>query len=112
MSKAKDTIGKEEVVDFTPQTFSSVFGAGIRVTRLDEFINKNIVITEFEIEDGKDFSIAHILIETENGLVEARTASKVVIKQLRSIEKLLSEGKKVRASVKKIKRYLTLAPPE
>lgn len=112
MSKTKGAVGKEEVVDFTPQTFQSVFGAGIKVTRLDEFINKNVVIVEFEVEEGREFSVAHILIETENGLVEARTASKVVIKQLKSIENLLAEGKKVRASVKKVKRYLTLAPPE
>ncbi|MEM3974642.1 MAG: hypothetical protein QW320_09770 [Ignisphaera sp.] len=111
MSK-KGAVGKEEVVDFAPQTFQSVFGTGIRVTRLDEFINKNVVIVEFEVEEGREFSIAHILLETENGLVEARTASKVVIKQLKSIENLLAEGKKVRASVKKVKRYLTLAPPE
>jgi len=92
----------KDVVDFeTPQlpTFPNLI----------EALNKVVVIKSVEFRDTRRGRVYYI--HTEDG--DYYTWSKVVGRQLEElIDKYISKGIKVRATVRKVKNYLTLAPPK
>jgi len=106
MSKVKDIKG---IVSFSEiRGFSNPFDTE-EVYRLDEYINKRVLIKDFKIEQGENFNFIFILVidpETKKE-VTLRTTSRVIEKQLKQIEKYLREGMAVEAVVRKRKRYLT-----
>jgi len=101
--------GVKGIVSFSEvRGFSNPFETE-KVARLDEYINKRILIKDFKIEEGENFNFVFILAidpETKEEIT-LRTTSRVIEKQLRQIEKYLKEGMAVEATVRKRKRYLT-----
>lgn len=85
-----------------------------RVERLDSYINKEIIIRDYKVDEGviqgKKVNFTYILtIDPETGTeVTLRTTSEVILKQLKQIESYLREGYLVKAKVIKKKRYLAL----
>lgn len=85
-----------------------------KVERLDSFINKEIIIKDYRVDEGviqnKKVNFTYILaVDPEtNEEVTLRTTSEVILKQLRQLEPYLKEGYLVKAKVIKKKRYLSL----
>ncbi|MEM4452447.1 MAG: hypothetical protein QW182_04495 [Thermosphaera sp.] len=85
-----------------------------KVERLDSFINKEIIIRDYKVDEGniqgKKVSFTYILAvdPSTNEEVTLRTTSEVVLKQLRQIEPYLKDGYLIKARVIKKKRYLSL----
>ncbi len=96
------------------KTFSEIAGSRNpfgteKVARLDEYINKEVIIKDFVIDEGPNFNMAYILVvdpETREE-VTLRTTSQVIQKQLQMMEQYLKEGIAVKAVIRKRKRYLT-----
>jgi len=108
MSDAKENV---KIVNFADlKGLRNPFNT-VRVARLDEYINKTIIIKDFKIDKGDKLDFVYILaIDEETGEeITLRTTSSVIEKQLQLIERYLREGIMVRATVKRVKRYLTLA---
>ncbi len=66
---------------------------------------KEVVIKKVEFVQGALGEVALLDVETEDGNFRVHTFSKVIIKQLKSITDKLP----IRATIKKVKSYYTLA---
>jgi len=92
----------KDVVDFETQQLPTF-------PNLIEALNKTIVIEEVTFRDTNRGRVYYIKTADGN---QYYTWSKVVGRQLEElIDKYISKGIKVRATVRKVKNYLTLAPP-
>lgn len=78
------------------------------IMRIDEVLNKEIVIEDFTIDKGANFDMTYILAYVDGKKVTITTTSKVISRQLTQIENVLRGGAKVKARVTKRKRYYAL----
>jgi len=92
------TIEKTIIVDYTPKKVGN-FGKNI-----SELLNQTFVIKAVEFTEVGFGKIA--IFTLENG-ERYYTGSKVLLRQAEEIEKLCDEGKLVRVTLKKVKRYYT-----
>ena len=96
---------EKAVVDFKEVYKGSLASNG----QLTEMVDKTFLITSVEIQEmGRYGEVAVATIEL-NGVVQRRhTFSSVLVKQLKAIKEIIDEGKKVKATLRKVKRYYTL----
>jgi soluble cytochrome b562 len=95
--------GKREIVEYKPprgieeldntQRLTDLVGQTVTIKEVQFFETANLVIAKVILEDGKAY----------------RTTSDVLVKQLREIKKLTDEGKLVKTTLTKRKRYYTFA---
>jgi len=105
-----DVESKPKVISFSEiRGLRNPFGTQ-KIARLDEYINRTILIKDFKVDKGERFNFVYILAvdEETNEEITLRTTSRVIEKQLQQIEHVLREGVLVRATIKRIKRYLAL----
>lgn len=85
-----------------------------KVERLDVYINREIIIRDYKIDEGtiqeRKVNFIYILAidPSTNEEVTLRTTSEVILKQLRQIEPYLKDGYLIKARIIKKKRYLSL----
>ena len=100
---------KKQVVSFQEISRES-FGTEGNLTDLvgQTFIIKDIEWLEREIRNEK-VNIPIVTVEVDGETRKYHTWSRVISKQLEAIEEQLRKGVYVKATVKKVKRYYTLA---
>jgi hypothetical protein len=96
---------EEKVVEFKEVYRGSLMSDG----QLTELVDKSFIIKGVEIQEmGKYGEVAIATIEL-NGKVERRhTFSSVLVKQLKAVKEITDKGKKVKCTLRKVKRYYTL----
>jgi hypothetical protein len=106
--KGKGVEGKgeeEKVVEFKEVYRGSLQSDG----QLTELVDKTFVIQSVEIQEMGKYGEVAIVTIAGNGKVERRhTFSSVLIKQLKAIKEFTDKGKKVKCTLRKVKRYYTL----
>ena len=76
--------------------------------RLSELIGKTFLIKNVEITEIALGEVAIATIEVDGKEERRHTFSAVLIDQLKQVKEFTDKGKKVRATLKKVKRYYTL----
>jgi len=100
-----------EVVDFSAVYRSrNPFNTSKNV-KIDEYINKAVIIKDYKVVEGERFNMVYILaIDPETGEeITLRTSSKVIQDELQQLEPILKQGKVIKATIRKNKKYLTFA---
>jgi hypothetical protein len=87
------------IIDYMPQKSSSW---GENLTNL---LNQQFVIRKVWFDQGSFGEVG--IIELEPDGKTYYTSSKVLLKQLKEIASLIAEGKMVRVTLKRVKRYYT-----
>jgi len=99
---------KEEekaVVDFKEVYRGSLQSDG----QLTELVDKTFIITGVEIQEMGKYGEVAVVTLSFNGAVQRRhTFSTVLLKQLKAIKEYTDKGKKVKVTLRKVKRYYTL----
>jgi len=100
-----------EVIDFSTVYRSRNPFNTDKIAKIDEYINKVVIIEDFRIDQGEKYDFISILAydPESNEHVTLRTTSKVIKNQLLALEEVLKQGRKVKVTIKKTKRYLTFA---
>jgi hypothetical protein len=103
--KEEEKVEGKGVVEFKEVYRGSLMSDG----QLTELVDKSFIVKSVEIQEmGKYGEVAIATIEL-NGKVERRhTFSSVLIKQLKAIKEFTDKGKKVKCTLRKVKRYYTL----
>ena len=102
-------VSKKQVVSFG-EISQQTFGTEGNLTDLvgQTFIIKDVEWLEREIRNEK-VNIPIVTVEVDGKTKKYHTWSRVISKQLEAIEEQLRKGVYVKATVKKVKRYYTLA---
>ena len=78
------------------------------VLKVDQVVNKEIVIEDFEVDKGTNFDVTYILAYVDGRKVTVSTTSRVIEKQLMQVKDVLKQGAKIKAKVVRRKRYYAL----
>jgi hypothetical protein len=103
--KVEEKVEEKGVVEF-----KEVYRGGLGSDgQLTELVDKSFIIKGVEIQEmGKYGEVAIATIEL-NGKVERRhTFSSVLVKQLKAVKEITDKGKRVKCTLRKVKRYYTL----
>jgi hypothetical protein len=98
--------GEEKgVVEFREVYRGSLMSDG----QLTELVDKTFVIQGVEIQEmGKYGEVAIATIELDGKVERRHTFSSVLVKQLKAVKEITDKGKKVKCTLRKVKRYYTL----
>lgn len=90
--------------------FSEVYRGTLGALPITELLNIEFIIEDVEFTKLERYGDVGVITANIGGHKDKYyTFSKVIIKQLKEIEHLIKEGKKVKATLKRIKNYYTLA---
>jgi hypothetical protein len=103
--KVEEKGEEEKVVEF-----KEVYRGGLGSDgQLTELVDKTFVIQGVEIQEmGKYGEVAIATIELNSKVERRHTFSAVLIKQLKALKEFTDKGKKVKCTLRKVKRYYTL----
>lgn len=102
MSKKKEEI-KEEIVEYKPKKQIEELDGTKPLTNL---VNETFIITDVKFYETPSYTIAKVIVEDRGAY---RTTSDVLVKQLREIKQLIEQGKKVKVTLTKVKKYYTFS---
>jgi hypothetical protein len=103
--KVEEKEEEKAVVEFKEVYKGSLQSNG----QLTELVDKTFVIQGVEIQEmGKYGEVAIATIELNSKVERRHTFSAVLIKQLKAIKEFTDKGKKVKCTLRKVKRYYTL----
>jgi hypothetical protein len=96
---------EEKVVEFKEVYRGSLMSDG----QLTELVDKSFIIRSVEVQEmGKYGEVAIATIELGGKVERRHTFSSVLIKQLKAIKEFTDKGKRVKCTLRKVKRYYTL----
>jgi hypothetical protein len=96
---------EEKVVEFREVYRGSLMSDG----QLTELVDKSFIIKGVEIQEmGKYGEVAIATIELDGKVERRHTFSGVLVKQLKAVKEITDKGKKVKCTLRKVKRYYTL----
>jgi hypothetical protein len=103
--KVEEKGEEEKVVEF-----KEVYRGGLGSDgQLTELVDKTFIIKGVEIQEmGKYGEVAVVTIIYDRVEQRRHTFSAVLIKQLKAIKEFTDKGKKVKCTLRKVKRYYTL----
>jgi hypothetical protein len=90
---------QKSIIDYMPQKSTNW---GENITNL---LNQQFVIRKVYFDSGSYGEVGIVEIEPDGKTYY--TSSKVLLKQLKEIAQLIAEGKMVRVTLKRVKRYYT-----
>jgi hypothetical protein len=103
--KVEEKEEEKAVVEFKEVYRGSLQSNG----QLTELVDKTFVIQGVEIQEmGKYGEVAVVTIIYDRVEQRRHTFSAVLIKQLKAIKEFTDKGKKVKCTLRKVKRYYTL----
>jgi len=92
---------KEEIVEYKPKRQIQELDG---TKQLTELVNETFIITDVKFYETPSYTIAKVEVEGKGAY---RTTSEVLIKQLKEIKELIEQGKKVKVTLTKVKKYYT-----
>jgi hypothetical protein len=106
--KGKGVEGKGE--EEKPIEFKEVYRGGLGSDgQLTELVDKTFIVKNVEIQEmGKYGEVAIATIMYDRVEQRRHTFSSVLIRQLKALKEYTDKGKKVKCTLRKVKRYYTL----
>jgi len=107
LSGGGEMMVKKKQVDLL--SFSDVYKGSLESDgQLTEYVNQTMIIKDVEFTElGTYGEVAIAIVEVDGETKRLHTFSQVLIKQLKAIKPYLEQGKPIRATLRKRKRYYT-----